>query len=307
MSNAPAPKISRAPRVALVWFVPIIALAVAGWMLYREWRSHGPEITIEFADGSGVEANKTVLEHKGVAVGTVKSVALKNDLSGVILRLRLDQSAAALAHSGAQFWLVHPEIGFSGVRGLETLVTGVRLNVRPGEGPLASSFRGLDKPPAAENKEEGRAFVLRSDRLGALLPHAPVSYREVKVGEVEASRLADDSTAVLIRVRVYTPYVDLVRTNSQFWNAGGVPLKISLFGTEIKNSSIESLLTGAIAFATPTELAPPAAEGAEFKLNNDTEKEWAKWQPKIPIKAVDEAREAPPRAESLPSMLKPKQ
>ena len=307
MSNAPAPKISSAPRFALVWVVPIVALGVASWMLYREWRSRGPEITIEFADGSGVEANKTVLEHKGVAVGTVKSVALKDDLTGVVLHLRLDESSVSLAHSGSQFWLVHPEIGFSGVRGLETLVTGVRLNVRPGEGPQGTSFRGLDRPPTAENKEEGRAFVLRSDRLGALLPHAPVSYREVKVGEVEASRLADDSTAVLIRVRIYTAYVDLVRTNSQFWNAGGVPLKISLFGTEIKNSSIESLLTGAIAFATPTEFAAPASEGTEFKLNNDAEKEWAKWQPKIPIKPSDDVREASPRAAGLSSMLKPKQ
>jgi paraquat-inducible protein B len=144
--------------------------------------------------------------------------------------------------------------------------------------------------------------------LGALLPNAPVSYREVKVGEVEASRLADDATTVLIRIRIYTRYVDLVRTNSQFWNAGGVPLKISLFGTEIKNSSIESLLTGAIAFATPNELGAPASEGAEFKLNNNTEKEWEKWQPKIPIKPSDEVREGVSRrAESLPSLLKAKQ
>lgn len=303
MNAAPAPKVSRAPRVSLVWIVPIVAVAVAAWMIFREWRNHGPEITIEFSDGSGIEANKTELEYKGVSVGRVTSVELNRDLSGAIVRLRLERTAAELARDGAEFWVVHPEIGFSGVRGLDTLVSGVRLNARPGKGPPATYFRGLDKPPAPENTAEGRAFVLRTDRLGALEPQAAVMYRDIKVGVVEATRLADDATAVLIRIRVQTPYADLVRTNSQFWNAGGIPLKISLFGAQIRSTSLESILAGAIAFATPDQPGPPAPDGAEFKLNTESDKDWLKWKPAITIHPPDEA---PTRnqANSLPSLLK---
>src|SRR4051812_18319164 len=100
--SAPLPQVSRARSFSLVWVVPLLALAVGGWMIFSELRQRGPEITIEFADGSGIEAGKTVLEHKGVAVGAVKAVTLKPDRSGVLVRLRLDKAAAPLATADAQ-------------------------------------------------------------------------------------------------------------------------------------------------------------------------------------------------------------
>ncbi len=302
MNPPPAPKVSRVPAFPLIWVVPVVALAIGGWMGFRELRNRGPEITIDFADGSGVEAGRTVLEYKGVWAGTVESVQLKPGLDGVTLRLRLDRNAAALANEGSQFWIVHPEIGFSGVRGLETLVTGVRLNVLPGSGPPARHFTGLDKTPVPTVADGGRTFVLRSGQLGSLTTGAPVFYREFKVGRVESSRLADDSTAVLIRIHIDAPYVDLVRTSTRFWNTGGFSFKLSLFGAELKDTSLESLITGGIAFATPDDapLAPVAPDEAGFTLADEGEKEWLKWSPHIPIKSPESVMGAPPR----PSLLR---
>ncbi len=295
MSQPPAPKISRAPALPLIWVVPVVALLVGGWMIFREVHNRGPEIVIDFENGSGVEAGKTVLEHKGVSVGVVKDVELKPDLSSVTVKVRLDRDAAALANGGSQFWIVHPEVGFSGIRGLDTLVTGVRLNVQPGTGPRTDKFTGLSRPPAREDADAGPAFLLYSDRLGALTAGAPVYYREVKVGMVETSRLADDAGAVLVRIRIQKPYAPLVRTNTQFWNAGGVSLKVGLFGAEIKNTSLESLVTGAVSFATPDgALAPLAEDGAGFTLSNEFQKEWLTWRPRIAIKPVETAPDPPP-------------
>jgi paraquat-inducible protein B len=297
--TAPAPRVSRARTFSLVWVVPVIALLVGGWMIFRELRSRGPEIVIEFADGSGIEANKTALEYKGVTVGLVKQVDLKPDHSGVVVHLRLDRAATSLATRDAQFWVVRPEIGLSGVRGLDLLLSGARLAVRPGQGPAATEFRGLDKPPPRENTAEGRAFLLEADQLGSLNAGAPVFYREFKVGAVEASRLADDAGSVLIRIRIFTPYVDLVRTNTQFWNAGGVSLKLNLLGAQVKSTSLESIFTGGIALATPDPkggLAPVAPDGARFRLHPEADKDWLKWRPAIPIQAV----EASPEAERTP-------
>jgi paraquat-inducible protein B len=302
MSSPPLPKIVRRPRIPLVWVVPLIALGIAGWMLAREFRHHGPEISIEFSDGAGVEPGKTELEYKGVSVGLVKTVALKRDLSGVVVNLRLMKSAAAVANRDSEFWIVHPEVSLSGIRGLETLVTGVKLNVRPGGGPPASHFKGLDRPPLPDDTRHGRAFVLRSEKLGSLTAGAPVYFREVKVGAVETVRLAEDATAVIVRIRVYTPYIDLVRANSEFWNAGGLAFKVNLLGAELKSTSLPAIFTGGISFATPdkTPLAPVAPDGTLFVLHKEAEKEWLKWEPRIPIHPVDDTPKPMPREPFLP-------
>jgi paraquat-inducible protein B len=306
MNTAPAPKISRDRAIPLIWIVPIIAVAIGLWMGFSELRDHGPTITIDFADGSGVEAGKTTLEYKGVSAGTVQKVELKRGLDGVVVQLRLKKSAAALASSDSKFWIVHPEIGFSGVHGLETLVSGVRLNVEPGRGAPGKHFIGLDKTPAPDVTDEGRAFILQCDRLGSLTTGAPVFYRELKVGAVEASRLSPDSTSVLIRIHIEAPFVDLVRTSTKFWNTGGFSFKVSLFGAQLKDTSLESLVTGGVSFATPdtAPLAPAAAAGAVFGLASEPDKEWEKWSPKIPVKAPDSAVDKPGSAGLIPSLIK---
>lgn len=305
MSTPPSPKVSKAPRLPLIWVVPLLALAVGGWMVLRELRTRGPEITIDFADGSGVQADRTVLVHKGVSVGTVTAVELRPDLVGVRVTLRLDRSAATIAREGSQFWIVHPEIGLSGVRGLDTLLTGARLNVRLGSGGKAVQFVGLERPPAPEITEDGKTFVLQSDRLGSLTSGAPVFYREVKVGAVETSRLADDSASVLVRIHLEAPYVDLVRTNTRFWNAGGFSFKVGLLGAELKNTSLESLVTGGVSFATPDApaLAPLAADGTVFKLSTEPDKDWLKWEPKIPLRSRGGSEVASGATSVVPAVL----
>lgn len=294
MTKPPAPVIIRTRRsLPLIWVVPVIAFFVGGWLIVRQSRAHGPEITIRFQNGAGIEPGKTVLEHKGVAVGSVQSVELDEQLDDVLVRVQLAKNAAALARADSEFWLVRPEIGFSGIKGLDTLFSGPRIKVRPGTGGQpATNFTALRRAPLLENSDRGRSFLLRSDKLGALTPGAPVFYREVKVGFVEAHKLTPDADGVMVRIRVRTPYDQLVRTDSKFWNAGGVAIKVGLLGAEIRSNSLESLVTGGVAFATPeTPNSQPANEGTEFILAEEGDKEWLKWKPKIPISETSEGWE----------------
>jgi paraquat-inducible protein B len=306
MSASPAPKVTKGPTFPLIWVVPVVALAIAAWMTLKEIRDRGPLLTILFADGSGVEANKTTLEYMGVTAGKVESISLKPSLDGVIIRLRLHKNAEGLAKAGSRFWIVHPEIGFSGVRGLDTLVSGVRLNVIPGRGAPEKEFVGLDMTPPPYVRNEGRTFYLDAEKLGSLTSGSPVVYRELKVGSVEASRLSDDSTRVRIRIHIEEPYADLVRTSTRFWNSGGFTFKVSLLGAEVRDTSLESLVNGGVAFATPDSepLAPVAKDGDVFALASDAEKEWVKWEPKIPVKAQENALETPPKGGLIPSLIK---
>ncbi len=301
MKPADTPKVSRLPSLPLIWVVPLLSLGIGSWMILREYRNYGPEITVEFTDASGVEAGKTRLEYKGVSVGEVQNVELNKDLKSVQVRVRLDKDAAGLARGGTQFWIVHPRIDFSGVRGLETLVSGAYLALEPGTGAPTKDFKGVDQPPPPQNKEWGPAFLLESDRLDSITTGAPVYFREMKVGETEASQLSGDSTKVFIRVRILAPYEDLVRTNTVFWNTGGLSFKMNLFGAELNTKSLESLFQGGVAFATPEgKLAPPAADGAQFRLEAEAPRDALNWRQQIPIHSPENAPEAPARHDSIP-------
>lgn len=303
MTKPVAPVVVRRRSLPLVWVVPLVAFVVGGWMIARNARAHGPEITIRFQTGSGIEANKTNVEYKGVAVGSVRDVSLDPSLDSVLVRVQLSQDAAGLARSDSQFWLVRPEIGFSGIKGLDTLLTGARIQVRPGAGgEPATEFTALRRAPLLEsNTERGRAFVLRADRLGGLTPGAPVYFREVKVGFIETHKLAPDAAGVMVRLRIRKPYDQLVHADSKFWNSGGVNVKVGLLGAEIRSNSLESFVAGGVAFATPdTPDAVPAPDGAEFPLAEEADKEWLKWKPKIPITENVEEWETPGQAENSP-------
>jgi paraquat-inducible protein B len=301
MSHPPAPTVVRHRRsLPLIWVVPLVAFLVGGWLIARNFKDRGPEITIRFQNGSGIEEGKTILEYKGVAVGTVEDVQLDEKLDSVLVKVRLAKNAANLARADSEFWLVRPEIGFSGIKGLDTLFTGARLKVRPGTGGQpATEFTALRRAPLLETSGRGRSFVLRADRLGALNTGAPVFFREVKVGFIEAHRLTPDADGVLVRIRIRTPYDQLVRPETRFWNSGGVSVKVGLLGAEMRSNSLESLVTGGVSFATPdASTGVPVPEDTEFPLADDADKDWLKWKPKIPIQESIEGWETTPETET---------
>jgi paraquat-inducible protein B len=288
--NPPAtPVPSRSRLVPLIWLVPIVALAASAWLVFREFRDHGPVIEIMFENGAGIDAGTTPLVYKGVVCGVVKEVALNEGLDGVTVRVELEPSAAPLAVEGSQFWIVRPEIGFSGVKGIETLLSGAQLKVRAGGGAPAKQFRALSKAPPYETEMPGRHFVLRSERLSGLNQGSPVYYRELKVGAVEDYEFSADGSRVLITINVHEPYHAFVRPETEFWNSGGVHVKLGLLGAELRSNSLESFISGGVAFATPSESAngEPAPEGTMFELREEVNKDWLKWEPKFTLPDPD--------------------
>lgn len=283
MTQSPEPKHKNAsPNSILAWIVPLLALLVGGYMIFKELRSQGPQITIAFQDGEGLEAGKTTVQHKGLNVGLVESIALSKDLTQVEAVVTLERSAKGLAREGSKFWILRPQIGLEGVSGLGTILSGPTIQVSPGVGPFAKSFTGLDRPPL-QGSNLGYHYILRVDQLGSLKPGAPVLYRQFKVGEVVATKLASDARSILITVLINSPYDKLVRTNTVFWNASGIDMKVGLLGAKIQTDSLQSVLTGGIMFATPDEPADAelAVENTEFKLHESADKDWLEWRPEI--------------------------
>jgi paraquat-inducible protein B len=287
-------------RGGLVWIVPLIALFVGGYLVYREVLRSGPRITITFEDAGGVSVERTKLLFKGIVMGEVTDIRLQPGREGVEVDVDLAPSAKSLAREGSRFWIRRPEISFQGVRGLETLLSGASLAVEPGEGPEAFRFTGLERAPL-EGRQSATEFVLRTPHRRSLDVGTPVAYRGVAVGRVSEVRLAPDARAVLVRVQVYGPYDRLVRTNSVFWNASGIELDLGLFsGLKLRDGGVESLLKGSLAFATPEKSAPRAPPLAEFELADQADKDWLKWSPAFALGEEASVREAPADPDSPP-------
>jgi paraquat-inducible protein B len=254
--------------ISLVWLIPLVAGAIAIWLAYTTLQEKGPEITVVFDTAEGLEAGKTQVKYRNVEVGLVDEVALSEDLSHIVVTASLDKSMEPHMREGTRFWIVRPRVGFGGVSGLGTLLSGAYVEFDPGDGQPARDFVGLAEPPPITSQKPGSVFVLHADRLGSLDRGAPVYYRSIPVGQVLGYELADDKKELTIEVFIDAPNDQMVRSSSRFWNASGVDVSVGSGGVEVSMESLQTLLAGGISFDTPDIDQPgePAAAGTAFPL-----------------------------------------
>ncbi len=245
----------------------------------------GLQIGIRVADGDGLQPG-TLVRYKGLEVGKVENLSLTDDLQAVMLNVRITQAAEQIAREGTRFWVVKPELSLTRAANLGTLVSGQYLEVQPAgqKGARRTEFVALASAPSQAVREEGLRLVLSAPRRGSIKPGVIVSYREVPVGKVVDFELGPTSDRVLIHVLIEPRYAPLVRSGSRFWNASGIGVDAGLFkGVKVRTESLEALLEGGIAFATPNnpEMGGPAQPGQTFALFDEPQEAWMQWAPKI--------------------------
>ena len=282
----PEARVRRRRLFNLAWIIPIIAAAVAGWLIWERMRERGPEVTVSFADGGGLRVGITPVKYRGVTIGEVTGVGLSEDHKRVLVRARLQRSAAAIASEGAVFWIVRPQVGFGNITGLGTVLTGPEINVLPGKGEgRKQEFVGLDAAPVGL-ETAGLKIVLRAERPRSIRANTPVNYRGVDVGMVQKLELGPNSMSADIHVLIFERYAGLVRQGSAFWDTSGVSVRGGLLkGIELDIESLRSIATGGIEFATPSEKAARVKPGTVFFLHDKPKDEWLAWLPRIPVPA----------------------
>lgn len=251
-----------------VWLVPAVAAAIVIGLAIRGLEERGPLITISFTDAEGLQPGDTKIRHKDVDLGTVESVYLTRDMSRVVVRARMRRSASAHLTAGTRFWIVRPRVGFGGISGLSTLVSGSYIEMYPGDGAPERNFVGLDEPPALIPDTPGRSFTLRTGDLGSLVGGSQISYRGVPVGEVEGFALDRQHHQIEIYAFIRSPYESLVHPESRFWNSGGVDVSVGVQGLRFRASSWQQLVSGGISFDTPDAalVKPSSDRGSVFRL-----------------------------------------
>lgn len=258
----------RRSRLSVIWLIPVVALAIAGWLGLRTVREQGPIVTLQFNGADSLVAGQTRVRHKAVELGQVESISLTDDMARVLVRVRMTREATPYLTNQARFWVVRPRLSSGSLAGIETLVSGSYIEMDPGgrDGEAKTNFVGLEQPPGVRSGEPGRTFVLKADRIGSLGPGAPVFYRDVTVGEVLGYDLGGGVGPVTIRVFVRAPFDGFVRAGSVFWNASGLSVQIGADGVRVELASLQAVLNGGVAFSNPQEGTNPASADEVFTL-----------------------------------------
>lgn len=259
----------RRSRISWVWLIPLVAAIIAGYLGWRTLREQGPLVTISFRTGEGLTAGQTRVRYKAVELGLVESVRLSDDMTRVLVIVRMRQEATPFLTDKARFWVVRPRLSSGSLAGIETLVSGSYIEMDPGPrgGEEQYEFSGLEQPPGVRSGEPGTTYRLRAERIGSLGPGAPVFYRDVVVGEVLGYDIGNGLGPAIVSIFVRAPFNRFVREGSHFWNASGLSVQVGSEGLHVEVASLQAVLSGGVAFDAPRDAqATPAAPEAEFSL-----------------------------------------
>lgn len=255
-------------RIPLVWVIPLVAALIGVFLALHTWYQQGPDITIRFKTGEGLEAGKTRIKYKDVDVGQIDSVTLAEDGSYVIAGARLARSADHLLVDDTRFWMVSARVSGSAVSGLGTLLSGTYVGLDAGKSAEARrEFTALDDAPVVSFDVPGRYFTLHAETLGSIGIGTPVYFRRMQAGQVTGYRLGEHGKRIEVRVFIKAPYDRFVTDDTRFWNASGVDVKLGADGVQVNTESLTSILAGGLAFLTPADSPDePAAAERAFRL-----------------------------------------
>jgi len=253
-----------------IWIVPLIALFISLWLVYQHFSKLGPEIRITFPNSGGLETGQSVIKYRNVSVGKVTRIEIQEDGKGVVVIARMNKEVERFMNETTKFWIVKPEIGFTGVSGLETLISGSYITMYAHEGTEEKSdFHGLKNP--YRDTDSGEYVLFKSKSVGGSIVGTPINYRNIQVGEVEHITLAADGTSVEMVAFVKKEYAHLINVSTKFWFQGLADVGMKGGRLDIKLAPIVPyLIFGGITFETKFDKPYPKVSANYFyRVYND--------------------------------------
>lgn len=266
-----SPKVSKRTGPSVVWIIPVITLIVGVWLIFKTQSEKGPQATITFKTADSIEVGKTKVKYKNVDIGLVEDVSFNEDFSHVVLSVQFDQGTEQFLKRNTRFWVVKPQLSMRGASGLDTLISGAYIEIEPGPGARQNHFVGLEDQPVVTADDEGEKITLITRQLRSIDTGSPIYYKGIEAGEVLGHELANDRSSIYIYAFVKTPFHQLVRGNTRFWNVSGVDVSVGADGVKVQTESLRSIIYGGISFETPETLeqATTAIDDLVFTLYDD--------------------------------------
>ncbi|MCO7223475.1 MlaD family protein [Pleionea sp. CnH1-48] len=267
------PNIQPKKGINLLWLLPIVAILISIWLVHKNLSTHGIMIQITFDSAVGLEEGKTKVMYKGLQGGIVKKLELTEDINYVIAHVEMIKEAEDSLTDKTLFWQVKPEISLSGVSGLETLLSGDYIAIRPDRtGIPQTEFVALKQPPPPDHSEDGLYLELVAEKVGSISTGSKVYYRQLEVGEVRNYFLSEDNKNIIFEVFIPERFTHLVSKESRFWNSSGITIRANLPNIEVKTESLASVIAGGISLSEPTTSNDePVKDGDRYQLFDDFE------------------------------------
>jgi len=250
------PKIEESNKFNLltsIWIVPFIAMIIAGWLAYQYFEDLGPEIEIIFPKNEGLIAGQSVVKFKNVPIGKVTKIYITEDIDGVVVVVRMNSKAAKpYMTEYAKFWIVKPEVGFSGISGLDTLLSGTYIDVYSKKGgTFRERHTGLSQP--YQDSSTGEYFHLRSQEGKNLSVGMPVFFKNLEVGKVAYKYLELNNKSVEVVIFVEKQFVSYIHSDSKFWMKNTMNVDFSKGNIDVDIAPINFLLRGGLVFSSSGE------------------------------------------------------
>jgi paraquat-inducible protein B len=233
-----------------IWIVPIIALFIAGWLAFQYFNDRGPEIKIIFPKNEGLVAGQSVVKFKNVPIGKVTKIYLDEEVNGVVVVVRMfSEKARPYMTEKAKFWIVKPEVGLTGVSGLDTLLSGTYIDVYSEKGgTFKDEHFGLEQP--YHDSDKGVYFHLNSLEGKNVSVGTPIYYKSINVGKVEHIYFGLDNKSVDVIVFIENRYASLVHIDSRFWVKNMINVDFTKGNLDVDIAPLNFMVTGGILFSS---------------------------------------------------------
>ncbi len=257
-------------NVSTIWFVPFIAILIGIFLLYRHYSSIGETVYISSDNADSIVAGKTEIKYHSVTIGKIVSVKLSEDLSTIVFKAIMNREADNFLVEDAKFVLVKPRINAQGVSGLDTLLSGVYIELYPGTSSEKRNYFDLvDQQVTIGTQTKGTYIHLNDYSLkGSSLVGEPVTYHGYKVGDVIESEFSISSRRMEHVAFIYSPYDSLVTSNTKFWYSSSLDMSLGPDGINVRVASLENFINGGVSFDVPKglELGKPVVDHFSFPL-----------------------------------------
>ena len=252
------PKIEDKKAVSFIWILPLIILGILGWIAYESYMKKGTNIRVIFKSAEGLKEGVTTLEYKGLQLGKVTKISMHEDLKSVKVNILVDNEVAKyVASEGSSFWIKKPTVSLTKISGLNTLISGYKIELSPtfktheeyDKGNPKYNFEGLDTQPNDELDNDGYYVSLIANDKDNVEVGTPIFYNNFQIGEITAKEFIFEK--VYFTAYVYDKFNYLVNRSSQFFINEALKVSYGASGLNIEVGSLYSALVGGVTVITP--------------------------------------------------------
>ena len=244
-------------KFSLAWILPLIILAILGFIAYDSYAKKGTNITVYFKNAEGLKENVTPLEYKGLQLGKVTDITLSDDSKNVAVNILVDSDVAQfVANEGSSFWIKKPTVSLTKISGLSTLISGYKIELSPKlktkeeftQSISKYIFDGLDFQPDDEFDENGYYINLLANDKDNIEVGTPIFYNKFQIGELVNKEFKEEK--LYVRAYIYEKYDYLVNKSSKFVMNEALTVNYGASGLNIEVGSLYSALIGGITVFT---------------------------------------------------------